>query len=128
LTVSEDDLASIEDLLMSTMTRTADRPRATIEPREPRCRICRDENVRTLVNELLDWRGIPIMLGHGKRHVVSYADILRELEPLNKGRDKRSRITYNSLWVHAKRHYELAGIMAYWKASMYKELWKALGG
>lgn len=32
-----------------------------------------------------------------------YADILGHLEPVNKGRDKRDRITYDSLRVHAKR-------------------------
>ena len=36
--------------------------------------------------------------------------------------------SYHSLWVHAKRHYDLAGITAYWKAWMDKELMKALGG
>jgi hypothetical protein len=59
---------------------------------------------------------------------VSYAgDILRDLEPLNEGRDKRDRITYDSLWVHAKRHYDRAGIAAYWTARMDKELKNALG-
>ena len=44
------------------------------------------------------------------RHTwITYADILRDLEPLNEGRDKRDRITYDSLWIHAKRHYDLAG-------------------
>jgi hypothetical protein len=84
--------------------------------------------VRRLVNDLLDWRGVPIIRGRGKRHRITYADILRDLEPLNEGRDKRDRITYDSLWVHAKRHYDLAGIVTYWTARMDKELRKALGG
>ena len=50
-----------------------------------------------------------------------YAEILRDLEPLNEGRDERHRITYDSLWVHAKRHYDLAGIAAYWRTRMSKE-------
>jgi hypothetical protein len=54
--------------------------------------------------------------------VVTYADILRDLEPLNEGRDKKDRITYDSLWVHAKRHYDLAGTTAYWRARMHKVL------
>ena len=33
-----------------------------------------------------------------------------------------------SLWVHAKRHYDLAATTAYWRARMHKELMKALGG
>ena len=84
--------------------------------------------MRVLVNKLLDWQGAPIILRRSKTHLVTYADILRDLEPLNEGRDKKDRITYDSLWVHAKRHYDLAGIMAYWRARMHKELMNALGG
>ena len=78
--------------------------------------------MRVLVNKLLDWHGAPIILGLGKTHVVTYADILRDLEPLNKGRDKRDRIAYDSLWVHAKRHYDDAGITAYWRARMHSPI------
>jgi hypothetical protein len=88
--------------------------------------LCRDEKVRVRVNELLDWRGVPIRLGRGETHLITYADILRELEPFNEGRDERDRITYDSLWVHATRHYELAGIVTYWGARMVKELTSAL--
>ena len=126
--MSEVDVALIDDFLMSTMTRAAEPVRADFERREPRCRICRDETVRVLVNELLDWHGAPIILGRGKTHVVTYADILRDLEPVNEGRDKKDRITYDSICVHAKRHYDLAGITAYWRARMHKELMNALGG
>ena len=63
------------------VTRAAEPVSADFERREPRCRICRDETVRVLVNELLDWHGAPIILGRGKTHVVTYADILRDLEP-----------------------------------------------
>ena len=110
------------------MSRKARAELEDVWPREPRCRICRDESVRVLVNKLLDWQGAPIILGRGKTHRVTYADILRDLEPLNKGRDKRDRITYDSLWVHAKRHYDDAAITAYWRARMHKELMNALGG
>ena len=103
------------------MTRAAAPVRADFERREPRCRICRDESVRSLVNELLDWRGVPVILGRGKFHRITLTEILRDLEPLNEGRDKRDRITYDSFWVHAKRHYGLAGIAAYWRTRMYKE-------
>ena len=61
------------------MTRAAEPPGPDFERREPRCRICRDESVRVLVNKLLDWHGAPIILGRGKTHVVTYADILRDL-------------------------------------------------
>ena len=126
--MSEGDVAFTDDFPMSTMTRAAETVRADFERREPRCRICRDETVRVLVNKLLDWHGAPIILARGKTHVVTYADILRDLEPLNEGRDKTDRITYDSLWLHAKRHYDLAGITAYRRARMHKELMKALGG
>ena len=59
---------------MSTMTRAAEPVRTDFERREPRCRICRDESVRVLVNKLLDWQGAPIILGRGKTHLVTYAE------------------------------------------------------
>ena len=72
--------------------------RLDFQRKEPRCRICRDESVPgSSYNDLLDWRGVPIILGGGKTHLVTYADILRELEPLNEGRDKKDRISYDSM-------------------------------
>ena len=44
------------------------------------------------------------------------------------GRDQTDRITYDSLWIHAKRHYELAGIATYWSARIYKDLKDCPGG
>ena len=87
--------------------------------------------MRRCANELLDSRGVPIILGRGKTHRITLTEILRDLEPLNEGRDKRDRITYDSLWVHSRRHYDLAGIVAYWRARMskeFKEFKKALRG
>ena len=87
--------------------------------------------MRVVVNELLDWRGVPIIREGGKTHRITLTEILRCLEPLNEGRDKRDRITYDSLWIHAKRHYDLAGIAAYWRTRMskeFKEFKKALRG
>jgi hypothetical protein len=60
--------------------------------------------------------------------VVTCADIMREPEPLNEGRDKSNRITYDNLWVRAKRHYEPVGIAAYWKERIDKLLGYAQGG
>jgi hypothetical protein len=58
---------------------------------------------------------------------ITYRTILGWLDPINMGRDSGDRITYDSLRVHAKRHYELAGIAAYWSARMDTELRNALG-
>jgi hypothetical protein len=110
------------------MTRAAETLRADVERRESRCRICRDPGVRRLVNDLLDWHRFPVFLEGGKTHRITYTEILRALEPINDGRDKRDRITYDSLWVHAKRHYDLAGIAAYWTTRVNKELRNALRG
>ena len=62
------------------------------------------------------------------KNVLSQAEILDSLESLNKSRDARDRITYDSLWVHFQRHYSFAGKAAYWNARTYKEFKKALGG
>jgi hypothetical protein len=67
MSVSEGDVAFIDDFLMSTMTRTADPLRAVFERREPRCRICRDQTVCGLVDKLLDWRGVPLIRGRTSR-------------------------------------------------------------
>ena len=64
------------------------------------------------------------ILGRGKSHRITYAEILRDLAPFNEGRDKRDRITYDSLWVHAKRHYDLAGQAAYRRTRTHKEFRK----
>ena len=61
--------------------------------------------MRVVANELLDWRGIPIFLGRGRFHRITLTDIMRDLEPLNEGRDERHRITYVGLWNHCQRHY-----------------------
>jgi hypothetical protein len=68
----------------------------------------------------------PGILEGGKTHLVTHTEILRIPEPLNEGRDTRDGITYDSLWIHAKRHYSLAGIAADWRARMDKELRNAL--
>ncbi|WP_374023229.1 hypothetical protein [Mycobacterium sp. HNNTM2301] len=123
MTISDPYLASIEEFVTSMMDEATKLPQEAVEPKEPRCRICRDETVRVHVNELLDWRGAPIYLSlGGKAHTVTYMDILREVEPLNAGRDERHRITYDSLRIHAKRHHDPAGIADYWQARIDKML------
>lgn len=100
-------------------------PRDTLRT-EPRCRICRDEALRHEVDRMLDWRGVPVKGASGRMRHVTYTDALRALEPLNDGRDERDRITYDSLWVHAKRHYDIDGVMAYWSTHLMPEFRKNL--
>ncbi|SPM32359.1 hypothetical protein MRAB57_157, partial [Mycobacterium rhizamassiliense] len=102
-------------------------PRKAYEPREPRCRVCRDEAIRVLVNQLLDWRGAPILLGPGKVHAVTYTDILHDLEPLNARLDKKTKISYHSLRAHAERHHSAAGRAAYWESRIQKKLAELYG-
>lgn len=112
---------------LSEMMQKAQALRTALRRREPRCRICRDDAVRVRVDERLDWVGVPIILGPNKVHRVTYADILRDIEPLNTGRAKKDRITYNSIWVHAKRHYDLEGLVDHWSAKVEKEMEDTLG-
>jgi hypothetical protein len=95
---------------------------SAVEVVEPLCRVCRDPTVRRLVNKLLDWRGVPIPGGG----TITYRTILGWLDPINMGRHPGDRITYDCLWVHAKRHYELVGVAAYLSARMDRELRDAL--
>lgn len=60
---------------------------------ETRCRVClSDANV--LVNKML-------------AHAMTYRDIVRALEPLNDTLPESQRITYNSVWHHAKKHFPI---------------------
>ena len=75
--------------------------------------------------DLLDWHGVSIFLGRGKVRRITLTEILRHLAPINEGRDDKDRITYDSLWVHFQRHYDLAGIVAYRRTRMAKEFKKS---
>lgn len=127
MSISEDALAAVAHHRVSAMIQKTNALRTALRRREPRCRICRDDAARLRVDALLDWVGVPIMLGNNKFHVVTYADILRDLEPLNGSRAPKDRITYNSLWIHAKRHYDVEGLLDYWSARMDKEFRDVLG-
>lgn len=59
---------------------------------ETRCRVCRDSDNRQMINKLL---------AAGQ----TYASIIRTIQPINDQLDKKSKITYNSLWEHAKTHF-----------------------
>jgi hypothetical protein len=66
-------------------------------PVEPRCRVCRNEEMRRKVNDLL--------IG-----AASYALILRSLEQDNGKLDKRDRVTIDSIRNHTARHFPVQNI------------------
>jgi hypothetical protein len=59
---------------------------------EPRCRICRNDQVRTKVNDLL-------------ASGASYAMVLRALGDDNATLEQRDRVTIDSIRNHANRHF-----------------------
>ena len=59
---------------------------------EPRCRICRNDSVRTKVNDLLATG-------------ASYAMVLRALGDDNATLEQRDRVTIDSIRNHANRHF-----------------------
>lgn len=56
---------------------------------QTRCRICVNDDDRTLVDKLL-------------ASGLTYAHLLRVIQPLNKARKHNNKITYNVVYVHAK--------------------------
>lgn len=71
------------------------RERGELEVRpEPRCRVCRDEEVRTLVNKLL-------------AHGMTLRDINEVITPMNRKRPVRDRINLNNIREHRKRHFDV---------------------
>lgn len=71
------------------------RERGQLEVRpEPRCRVCRDESVRALVNKLL-------------AHGLTLRDINDAIAPFNKDKPHRERININNLREHRKRHFDV---------------------
>src|SRR5690348_12004541 len=64
---------------------------------EPRCRICRNDCMRTKVND---------MLATG----LSYAMIVRAVEDDNATLDKRDRVTIDSIRNHSARHFPVQNV------------------
>lgn len=60
---------------------------------ETRCRVCTSDAASS-VNTMLS-------------HAMTYADILRTLEPINDLLPDDRKITYNSIWTHAKKHFQI---------------------
>jgi hypothetical protein len=61
-------------------------------PLQPRCRVCRNDEVRRKVNAFLSTG-------------VSYAMILRSIEDDNAKLDERDRVTIDSIRNHCRRHF-----------------------
>jgi len=61
---------------------------------EPRCRVCRDDEIRTKVNDML-------VTG------ASYAYIVRALGEDNSKCDRRDRVTVDSVRNHCRRHFPI---------------------
>jgi hypothetical protein len=64
---------------------------------EPRCRVCRNDQVRKKVNDLLATG-------------LSYAMTLRALEEDNAKLDKRDRVTIDSIRNHCTRHFPVQSV------------------
>jgi len=66
-------------------------------PLEPRCRVCRNAEMRRKVNDLLSGG-------------ASYAMVLRALEHDNAKLDKRDRVTIDSIRRHTRRHFPVQNV------------------
>ena len=66
-------------------------------PLEPRCRVCRNDEVRRKVNDLLSGG-------------ASYAMVVRALESDNARLDTRDRVTIDSIRHHTKRHFPVQNV------------------
>lgn len=61
-----------------------------------RCRICRDDDVRKVINTLHGY-------GLTTRSIVEVVDS----SGLNNGRGDRDKITYDVIWRHTKKHFDI---------------------
>ena len=123
----ENSRAPVDHHQLSAMVQKTNALRTALRRRESRCRVCREEAIRIRIDAMLEWVGIPVPLGPGKFHKITYRDILRDLEPLNARRPLKDRITYNSLLVHAKRHHDLKGLVDRWAHQVEKKFEDMLG-
>ena len=96
------ELPSLDDVVAEHLTRMREEGRLNVRA-EPRCRVCRDPQVRPLVNELLTAKQLSGVIGPR----LTYRDILAALEPVNRARAPGDQITYSSLWVHSRRHFDV---------------------
>lgn len=89
---------------------------------EPRCKVCREKPIRILVNQML-------------RQGLNRAGIVRSLEGINELREPKDRITYDNVYHHAKRHFNVEApsqaiydnVLAEYEAQDQTELEKGVG-
>ncbi len=89
-----DDDTDINNAISAQLEQLRSEGKLTIKPGK-RCRICRDEGVRKLVNTLL---------AHGTT-VRSIADLVNQAN-INDGRGKEV-ITYDVIWYHSRNHFDI---------------------
>lgn len=61
---------------------------------EPRCRVCSNVSMRSTINK---------MLAYG----MTYRDILESVQPINATLPKNRRVSYRSIWSHARTHFRV---------------------
>lgn len=81
----------IDKEVIDTLAELDDKHRLYIFRPESRCKVCMSSAGAT-VNKML-------------AHAMTYADILRALEPINEIKPKEEQISYNSIYHHAKKHF-----------------------
>lgn len=84
---------ALDKAVIDTIAELDEEHRLYVFRPETRCRVCNSE-MNVTVNRMLS-------------HAMTYKDILRALEPVNRVLPEGDRITYNSVWQHAKKHYPL---------------------
>lgn len=90
--LSETELADIKDEVNEEI-RELKLGRYQFNP-ETRCRVCKNDDDREMIDKLLSTG-------------MTYTHIMRVIQPINDKRKVKERITYNSLYVHAKKDFPL---------------------
>src|SRR6478672_20277 len=90
-------LQALRDVPAETAPFNGLAPRINGLPLEPRCRVCRNDEVRQKVNALLSGG-------------ASYAMVLRTLEQDNAKLDQRDRVTIDSIRHHTRRHFPVQNV------------------
>lgn len=86
-------MTDLEEAVEAQLNNLRERGELEVRP-EPRCRVCRDEEARTLVNKLL-------------AHGMTLRDINEVITPMNRKRPTKDRISLNNIREHRKRHFDV---------------------